>query len=198
MGDIRLSLVIATVARPTLARTLRSLRGQLWEPGDEVLVVGDGPHPVAAELLAQTGLPGKYLENPTTRGMWGHHARNWVLDSRQASGTHVMALDDDDEYTPGAIARVRARLRTNPDRPHIFRMSGHPTAPLIWRPERPVLTAGNLGTPCLVFPNDPEKLGRYGMRYTGDCDFAATTCAQYPDGPVWCEDVICRVRPFAA
>ncbi|AMV30191.1 Glycosyl transferase family 2 [Gemmata sp. SH-PL17] len=195
---VTISLVIATISRPTLARTLRSLRGQAWEPGDEVLLVGDGPQPVAAELFGQFGLPGRYIEHTGKTGTWGHHARNWVFDSRRATGTHVMALDDDDEYTPDAIATVRAALRLAPDRPHIFRMSGHPTAPLIWRPGQPVLTVGNLGTPCLVFPNDPERLGRYGMRYPGDCDFAATTCAQYPDGPVWREEVICRVRPGRA
>ena len=195
MGEITVSVVIATIARPTLARTLRSLRCQAWAPGDEVLLVGDGPHPIAAELFAQMGLPGRYLEHTGTTGTWGHHARNWVMDARQAAGSHLMALDDDDEYDPDAVASVRAALRENPDRPHVFRMTGHPTAPVIWRPDRPVLEVGNLGTPCIVVPNDPDRLGRYGMHYTGDFEFCATTCAFYPGGPVWRAEPICTVRP---
>ena len=193
---ISISLVIATVSRPTLARTLRSLQEQAWEPGDAVLLVGDGPQPVAAELFTQFGLPGRFVENPGTTGMWGHHARNWVLDAHQARGVYLMALDDDDEYYPDAIERVRAALTANPGRPHIFRMTGHPSNPLLW--ERPELKVGNLGTPCIVVPNDPARLGRYGMHYAGDFDFCQTTCAHYPDGPVWSEEPICRVRPWRA
>ena len=196
MGDVTVSVVIATIARPTLARTLRSLRRQAWAPGDEVLLVGDGPHPVAAELFAQMGLPGKYLEHTGTTGTWGHHARNWVMDARQAAGSHLMALDDDDEYDPDAVANVRAALAAAPDRPHVFRMTGHATAPVIWRPGHPVLEPGNLGTPCIVVPNDPDRLGRYGMHYTGDFEFCASTCAFYPGGPVWREEPICQVREY--
>ena len=196
MGDVTVSVVIATVSRPTLARTLNSLRTQAWESGDEVLLVGDGAQPIAAELFAQFGLPGRYIEHMGTTGTWGHHARNWVMDSRQATGTHLMALDDDDEYYPDAIERVRAALAGAPGRPHIFRMTGHPFNPLLW--ERPELKVGNLGTPCIVVPNDPARLGRYGMSYTGDFDFCAATCAHYPAGPVWSEVPICWVRPWRA
>lgn len=45
----------------------------------------------------------------------GHHARNWVLDTKQAAGTHLMALDDD-EYTPDAIA-IRGSMPPKPRDP---------------------------------------------------------------------------------
>ncbi|AMV24169.1 Glycosyl transferase family 2 [Gemmata sp. SH-PL17] len=196
MGEFSVSVVIATISRPTLARTLGSLRGQAWGPGDEVLVVGDGSQPVARELFEQFGLPGRFVENPGPTGTWGHHARNWVLDTRLARGAYLMALDDDDEYHPGALAAVRRALGENPGRPHIFRMTGHPLNPLLWA--RPVLEVGNLGTPMLVFPNDPARLGRYGMWGAGDFDFCAQTCAHFPDGPVWREEPVCMVRPWGA
>ncbi|HEY1186603.1 MAG TPA: glycosyltransferase family A protein, partial [Gemmata sp.] len=164
-------------------------------------VVADGPLPLVGELCEQFAarLPLRFLENPGPFGMWGHHARNWVMDARQARGAYLMALDDDDEYTPGAIAAARAAFGACPEpRPHIFRMTGHPIcppeAPLLWR--EPVFQVGNFGTPCIAAPNDPGRLGRYGMHYTGDFDFAETTCAHYARGPVWCEAVVCRVRPI--
>ena len=212
MNTPTISLVIATVSRPTLARSLASLRAQEWIPGDEVFVIGDGPQPIARELCGRfaaappaqasslgvtfrwPAMPLRYMENPTQVGMWGHHARNWVLDAKLCRGDYLMALDDDDEYTPGAIAAARAAFAECPEpRPHIFRMSGHPSCALLW--SEPVLKVGNLGTPCIAVPNDPARLGRYGHRYTGDFDFAVTTCAAYPSGPVWREEVVCRVRP---
>lgn len=191
---VSISLVIATVSRPTLIGTLRSLVGQDWRPGDEVLLVGDGPQPIACDLFASSPLPGRYLTNPTRTGVWGHYARNWVLDAGVAAGTHLMALDDDDEYTPGAIATVREHLQQSPHRPHIYRMSGHPDAGTVWK--EPVVRVANLGTPMLVFPNSPRKLGRYAYTYTGDYEFCSSTLFHYPEGPIWKEDVICRVRPW--
>ena len=154
---------------------------------------------MARELCEQFArrLPLRFLENPGPRGMWGHHARNWVLDARQARGSYLMALDDDDEYTPTAIATARAVFAASPDpRPHIFRMSGHPSCALLWA--EPVMRVGNFGTPCIALPNDPARLGRYGMTYAGDFTFAETTCAHYPDGPVWRSEVVCAVRPGRA
>lgn len=163
---------------------------------DEILVVGDGTQPIARELCEQLSgrLPMRYIENPGPTGMWGHHARNWVLDARQAPGAYLMALDDDDEYTPDAIASARAAFAACPEpRPHIFRMSGHPAVGTVWK--EPVMRVTNLGTPCIAVPNDPARLGRYAMAYDGDFTFAQSTCAHYPAGPVWSEAVICRVRP---
>ena len=198
MADpVTISVVIATISRPTLARSLASLRSQDWRPGDEVLLVGDGPQPVAALLtdqFAAVGLPARYVENPGPRGMWGHHARNWVMDAREARGSHLMALDDDDEYLPGAIAAARAALTLTPDRPHLFKMDWRTIGgKTLW--ELPVLRAGNVGTPMFAAPNDPARLGRYGMVYTGDFAFIRDTCSHYLGGPVWREEVVCVCRP---
>lgn len=189
-----LSLVIPTVSRPSLARALASARAQDWEHGDEVLLVGDGPQPAARELWDQFGLPGLYTETPATLGYWGHGARNWVLDRRLARGRYLLALDDDDELAPVAVAIVRRALRETPDWPHVFRMSGAPNVGTVWKVRE--VREGNVGTPMLCVPNVPEFLGRYTHRYGGDFDFIRACCAPYAGGPVWREDVICRVRPL--
>lgn len=108
-------------------------------------------------------------------------------------GEYVVALDDDDVSARNAMVTIRERIMDFPNRPLIFRMSGHPTVGTVWKEK--TLALGNVGTPCLVAPNDPSRLAQYTPRYGGDFDFIRDTCAFYPDGPVWREEVICEVRP---
>jgi glycosyltransferase involved in cell wall biosynthesis len=199
MGD-SISLLIPTISRPTLARSLMSCLRQTWNPGDEIILIGDGPNPQARELWDQfhgRGLPGRYIEVPRTPGSgdWGHTPRNLVMGRAMCS--YLMALDDDDILTANAVSTVRAAIRNHPGRPLIFRMD--------WRAfggtykwEVPELIEGNVGTPMFVTPNDSSKIGRYSSRYGGDFDFIRDTCAFYADGPVFLDDVICITRPVFA
>lgn len=186
-----ISLIIPTVSRPTLARALASLRGQLWLPGDEVLLVGDGKQPIARELWEQFRLPGRFVEVAGPSKDWGHTPRNLAIP--MATGSHLMALDDDDELAPGAVEIVRQAITVLPDEPIIFRMSGHPEVGTAWKVK--AIVYGNVGTPMLVAPNVPAKLGKFSSRYGGDFDFIRDTCGHYPAGPVWHEGIICHVRP---
>lgn len=190
---LTISLIIPTISRPTLARALASLVGQLWIPGDEILVVADGPQPIARELAGQFYLPVRFIQTHGPSNDWGHTPRNEAMP--MATGTHLMALDDDDELAPGAVAIVRRVITATPDRPHLFRMSGHQDVGTVW--SVPEIREGGVGTPCLVCPNIAGKLGAYAPRYGGDFDFIRDTCGHYPAGPVWHTDVICNVRPFA-
>jgi len=192
---IRFSLILPTVSRPTLAAALLSLRGQDWRPGDEVLLVGDGPQETARLFWEQLGLPGRYLETPAKMGSWGHGIRNWVNKLGHAKGTHLLNLDDDDAYRPGAIAAVREALTEDPHRPHLFRMFTAHDGRTLWR-ERSI-EHGNLGTPCFVVPNTPGRLGEWAPYHGGDLAFLRGTLDHYPQGPVWREEVIADVWPAA-
>lgn len=191
--DVTLSVVIPTISRPTLARTLASLKDQDWREGDEVLLVGDGPQPQARELWGQFGLPGFYVELPRG-GHWGHVVRNAVLDEGLASGSHLAALDDDDCFAPGAVGVMRGAVGLEPGRPHLFRMDWRTIGGKVLWEER-VLRVGNVGTPMFVAPNDPGRLGRYGMTYEGDFAFIRGTCDRYEGGPVWRPEVTILCRP---
>lgn len=194
MANPTISLIIPTVSRPSLVRTLASVRMQRWLTGDEVILVGDGSQPIAREVWEQFNIPGWFVEVPGPSKNWGHTPRNLIMP--QATGSHLMAVDDDDELTPDAVDIVRQALRAAPDRPHIFRMSGHHAVGTVWK--EPVLREGNVGTPMMVAPNIPGKVAKFNEhRYAGDFDFIRDTCGHYPDGPVWHEGVICLVRPFA-
>lgn len=185
-----ISLIIPTISRPTLARTLKSIRGQEWRVGDEVLLVGDGSQPVARALWEQFGLPGKFFEVPGPSKDWGHTPRN--LTHWLARGSHLMALDDDDEMVLGALALVRNTVAKNPNLPHLFRMSGHPAVGTVWKEK--FISLGNVSTPIFLPPNISGRIGKYTPRYGGDHDFIKETCSHY-EKVIWCEDVICQVRP---
>lgn len=107
-------------------------------------------------------------------GDWGMKARN--LGMAWASGTHLCFIDDDDHYTPDAGKLIRAALKDNPDKIHVFDMS--------------IVTAGSLdmgcvGTPMFVVPNRPGYLGRWpDGEYCGDNYFINET-AQLQGPPVY-------------
>lgn len=90
---IRLSVIIPTVGRPTLQRTLESVTSQL-RSGDEVIT-----------LMDDTGDSG-----------------NSPRDRAKPSGTHVWYLDDDDTAAPGALVHLRRMAAKAPDAMWVFRM----------------------------------------------------------------------------
>lgn len=164
-GSVRLSVIVATQGRPSLARTLASITPQLLH-GDELLVERDDS------------------------GDWGAAARTRAI--AKASGDHLIFLDDDDVWTPDALQTVRSALAANPGRPHLFQMR-YSGGRVLW--DRQEIADGVVSTVQFVCPNDPFKFGVWTTRYQGDYDFIRTTCDHYPAGPVWVPKVICEVRP---
>lgn len=170
-SGVRLSVIVPTTGRPALARALESITSQLL-PGDEVIVRADRS--------------GDWGATPRTEGM------------RQATGDYLLWMDDDDIYTPGALAAIRAALKENPGRPHLFRMrrAGGINDAL---PRVRAVRVGEVSTQMFCAPNDPAKLGAWGKRYEGDFDFISSTLAHYPpDAMVWRQEVIAVWRPGAA
>jgi glycosyltransferase involved in cell wall biosynthesis len=188
---LSLSILIPTVSRPTLVRTLRSIRAQTLEPGDEVLLLGDGDQPVARSLFEQFGLPGRYISFPGPCRDWGATPRNQAM--RLARAGWLLFLDDDDAFAPGALACVRSALAENPGRPHLFRMYIVPEGRTLWA--RREVALGNVGTPMFVLPAG-GPLGVWGSRYGGDLDFLVSTLARWPaQALVWREEVIALIWP---
>lgn len=186
------TLLLTTIGRPTLARTLASIRAQDLRPGDEVLVVADGRSPAALKMFEQAQLPGRVMELPSgPHGDWGHSARNLTMHLCIDRTSHIHHIDDDDSYLPGALAMIRERVQRNPDRPHLFRMSNSRSKN--WPPGNH-LRVGLLGTPMIVHP---ARWGAYGVwrpQYGGDGWFIVETCGLIPGGPVWHPESVVAVR----
>lgn len=188
----RLSIVLPTVGRPSLERTLASIQVQRLLPGDEVLVVADGEQAMAQEAFHRSGLPGVFLSVPGPNGDWGHTPRNRALG--RAQGDYLLFIDDDDIYVPGALTAVREALGLHPGRPHLFRMVRPKYGDVLWRVPR--IVQGNVSTQMIVVPNLPHRCGVWGTRYEGDLDFIRSTAALWPaEALVWREEVVVAYDP---
>lgn len=194
-----LSIIIPTLGRESLMQTVASLQRQL-EPADEVLIVTDGK---------VEGIGPLYGVDDRVRVVWGPRTACWGNAQRDmgmqiATGTHLLFIDDDDVYEPGALELVRAAIADEPTLAHIFRMrfgAGHPAGPLgarhgpVW--EDKSLRASNIGTPMVVLPNRPD-LPRWADGDDADhlSDFVFLRRAvSRVGGAVWHEPCIAVVRP---
>ena len=107
-----ISVIIPTLGRPTLARAIASVRGQM-APGDEILVVYD-----AAEVppLKEYDICVRYMAYGPTRS-WGAAQYDYGMD--QAQGDWCVFLPDDDYMAPGALDAIRRGVEGKPG-VHIF------------------------------------------------------------------------------
>lgn len=123
----------------------------------------------------------------------GYGARNRLM--AQATGTHLVFLDDDDRFVPEAFDLFRAYAC---DRPVIFRMKYHGPGGTLWHKKE--LVFGNVGSPMLLIPNVPGKLGRWahingGFTGGGDYVFAKETC-ELQGAPLFVPEVVAVIRPW--
>jgi hypothetical protein len=154
-----ITFLIPTIGRPSLQATLESI--ELWQ-GDEILLVSGSI--MAAPLTKKV----RQIYCPPGKD-WGHTERN--VASRFALGQYIAHIDDDDTYAPGTRALMEDAIRTTPHRPLLFRMR-YPNGVTLWR--EPTLTFGNVGTPMMLIPNEPDKFGTWGSFDGGDFAFLET------------------------
>jgi glycosyltransferase involved in cell wall biosynthesis len=192
---VRLSIVVPTLGRSTLRRTLDSIAPQL-DAGDEVLVVADATGDVDGARATVEGLDdgrfGLELCADPSPGAGNAQRRHGI---GRARGTHLAFIDDDDVYEPGALELMRSSAD---GRPVVFRMDATAVGlGVLWA--EPVLRYANVGTPMFVVPNDPGRLGEWApCRGPDGSDFSFITgCCERMGEPVWREEVVARVRPGA-
>jgi Glycosyl transferase family 2 len=180
-----------------LARCLDSVAPQLG-PNDEVVVIGDtcdGPLPRVRDLVRDYGPQFLYLEHDAGYHDWGHSQLQYGIG--QALGEWLHCNDDDDVYVPGAVAVMRTVAADANGRPILFRFRSY-HGQVYWA-QRGVLQMDLVGGHCLVFPNIPGKIGRFGRRYQGDWDMIDSTVRLHggPDSVIWRTEIICIARPDA-
>lgn len=190
-----LSIIIPTIGRPTLRRTLESIRPQLGED-DEVIILCDMAYSATMSMHGNLGNWGFWDERyklsyaQDAVSFFGHAQRN--LGLKLATKHYVAFCGDDDVYDQNAFSVVRKVIAANPGRPLIFRVDTW-SCGLVWRD--PMLEVGNVDCGGFVIPNDKMRLGTFSYRYEGDYDFINGTLRGYPDGPVWRPERIQVCRP---
>lgn len=171
-----ISFIVATIGRPSLAETLRSIE---CYPGDEVIVIGNVPDKTEGHI--------RYIASPPGHD-WGSTERN--IATPLAKGRYLSHMDDDDVYAPGARRIMASCITQRPDRFAIFRMQ-YPSGGVVW--QDPVVRWGNVGTPMMLIPNDAAKMGRWGEKQDcGDLHFLQTMGWDHSE-IVWATDIVAHI-----
>jgi glycosyltransferase involved in cell wall biosynthesis len=168
-----LSVVVPTIGRPTLERTLRSLRYQAPSSTLEIVVVGDTHQATYARALGTVPylcdqFEARYLEHDGGLHCVGQPQRQ--RGQAAAHGLWLAWLQDDDVWAANALATIRPFLAYV--RPLLFRAETRHGG-TVWR--EPRLEHGNVDANCLVVPNVPARLGRWLNHYDGDYAMIAHT-----------------------
>jgi glycosyltransferase involved in cell wall biosynthesis len=166
VGDVTFSVIVPTRGRRTILATLASITEQ-FEPGDEVLV------------------------RCSRDEDFGNSARQSMIE--RARGTHLVFMDDDDQFARGALAAMRSFAREHPGRMGVFRMR-FLDGRVLWT--EPVLRLRNVSSQMLCVPNVPGKLGRWeSPEYprVADYEFARGT-ADLQGEPIFREEIVAHIR----
>ena len=195
---MKLTVMLATVGRPTMLRTLRSLENQEWQAGDEVVVVTDANHSDVAKILTESGfyktLPLRHIAiKDGPHKDWGHTPRNRTM--HLAKGDFLCHFDDDDVALPNMVRDMRAVL--GEPAVHMFRMIAHRNRRLVWTTPG-LIKRRHVSTQNIVHPNAPATFGRWGSFYGGDSQFIIQTAAHYPGRILFHDVVTCVYNPPAA
>jgi hypothetical protein len=193
-----LSIILPTIGRPHLLRTLMSVHRAGFPVGDddEILLITDPPY------LDEVTRLSKALHWPvgalkvilaTEAGGCGYPAREAGLAA--AKGTHLVWMDDDDIFTDLALFKIHKAISEHPEDVLIFRMVD-PRGVLLWA-VADLVQCGNFGQQQFVCPN--QNLGTYRSKghfiYESDFDFMDETIRRRNQAPIFLSDTICRCRP---
>jgi hypothetical protein len=144
-----ISFIVPTKGRWALQRLISHLRDEIGGE-DEVLVIGDGPQPVARGIMSFGDWRFSYSETPPT-GHWGNAQRAFGID--RAARDFLFFADDDDGLLPGSLALIHQHLLAEPNAPHVYRLGHEGTQPL----RSGMVDARG----CFVPPNVKAKLGSW-------------------------------------
>jgi len=190
-----LSVVIPTIGRWTLERTLASIAAQSQSAGVEVMVVADTHGGVTYELKqARTGVEAlgfHWLEHDAGQHIYGQPQRTY--GAKQATAPYIWFSQDDNvaaKDSLGVIERaIDLQLRR---RPLFFQCLTYWRA-TVW--SFPVLQLGNIDADCLVLPQHLAQQIEWGLRYEGDYDAAARAFNLSGGDVAWIDQTVSISRP---
>ena len=190
------TVVIPTIGRPTLARTIASIRSQSYCANAEIIVVADvhGMEPKTLGMIRDVGL--EYGASAVTFDAGAHDTGSpqLHLGYMHARGDWALNVGDDDVYEPGAFEAMAAVISQQPERmplmckvllfPNDQRGNHRPVT--LWE-ERSIERFKVTGQ-SFVCPNDPRRMGRW----VDDVTFMRETVALWGGRVEWRDELIAR------
>lgn len=179
-----LSMIVPTLGRPTLTRTIHQAIDAMG-PNDELIIVSDGPSVAAREQVAKIDDPRiRYMETIPTR-KWGCH--QYDIGSMFALSNFLMFSTDDDIIPSTAFEDVRKGVDGKPW-PHVFSLHHLP----IGRVLRNSIAQCEVGAQQIVVPNIPSKLAKWSdnVSDTNDHAYLMATLAIWKRLPEFHDEII--------
>lgn len=184
------TVVIPTIGRPTLPRTLESI-----PDGVEVLVIADTYQMEAATLAELKRVTREYGLLLLTLDA-GRHDRGdsqIAFGFRRALGDWLLNFGDDDVYEPDAFEIMRAAIAEQIERhPIMFKVElkanelRGPSDTILW--SHPEIERFKVTGQSFLCPNQPERFGEWDT----DWRFMAETVANYGGQVDWRHELIAR------
>jgi hypothetical protein len=215
MDRPQLSVIVPTVGRASLERTLRSLLLQQSSLTWNCWVIGDSHAGTWRSQLDRVrpeidqwddeytishGMKRPVLfygEHDGGEHCVGHPQRQYGMQI--ADGQWLSWLGDDDLYLPGAFESIRQAIELLSEPvPLLFRWIS-PWKALYWHtPNFYGDAPGHIDAECIVAPNIPEKLGTWGRLYQSDFFFIDETIKLHDGKVIYCPEIIAQARPSDA
>lgn len=170
MPSVTFSIIIPSIGRQTLIKTLESLRVQLY-PSDQVIVVFDGWPDVFLLKDVKRYRPTLAINPNGPSEDYGASAR--TLGQSMATKDVLLWMDDDDWYEPNALDAIRSHYAKS-NGIAVFGMSGV---------DATCVEPGKISTQMVAIPRN-ATLGTWGKHYEGDYQFISQTVALNPDTPI--------------
>lgn len=192
-----ISVMLTTVGRPELLNMLESLINELQEQ-DYLYIFVDGKNNEDRSKKIFYSVKEKFKCNiicsveQEVQGHWGHGLRNKYQN--KLLGDYIIHADDDDIFLKNSFTEIRNIINNDINQESIYFFKFYDNFKLkkvVWR--SPVLSFGNIGTPCGVIPNKPENFGFWEYRHGGDFDFY-NSC-KFKNN-VFIDKIIYCVKPF--
>jgi len=146
-----ITLITPTFGRTTIVDLATAVVPQL-KSGDEFIIVGDGPVPLAEEVARL--IPGVvYMHTPSKMGDYG--CTPWDFAIERAKGDFLWFIGDDDLPIEYAFEIIRKGVQKNLMLPHIFAMLH--TGRILKRSH----AACHVSNQQFVVPRDMTKMPKY-------------------------------------
>lgn len=162
-----INVLISTLGKKTIFRTLISLKDQLNED-DFLTIIFDGINTNVdiIRLFVKKNFICNYeiIFEKIQQGYWGHGIRNKYNNLK---GDFIHHSDDDDEYLPNSIEHMK-NICLCKNTIYIFKIIRE-NGEIIWKNKE--IKINKISTQSGVIPNHINKQGYWELKYGGDFDF---------------------------
>lgn len=165
-----ISVLLTTIGRFELHFMLESLQTQLNE-NDNLYIFIDGKECFEGtqKIISKYKFKCNLFVNIENErlGNWGHSLRNKY--QKELKGDYILHADDDDIYLKDSFEKIR-KYCIYKDKIVFFKFYiNYKKNEFVWK--TPILKFEDIGTPCGLIPNIPEKFGVWGDKRGGDFEF---------------------------